>query len=348
MTTFNFNTLCAGRSLTTEESLALFTQVFEGKIDPALLAGILTALKIKGETPEEIEGAARAMVAAAAHFPRPRGVEVGEIVGTGGDGMKTINVSTTTALLAAAAGLKIAKHGNRGVSSPTGASDLLTALGVDIRLTPDESAQLLDATGFCFCFAQLYHPAMRFAGPVRAALKTRTIFNILGPLTNPAHPDYALIGVYSPDLLETVAQTLRLLGVKRAYVVHGSGLDEAAVHGTTEFAELKEDGTIERSTLTPADLGAKRLYSIEEIKGGAPADNALITEAILAGKGTEAQQAFVAANLALLLKIGGLAKSLPEAVELARRTMASGKGLEVLNAHRAYAASHTASSQKAA
>ena len=122
MTTFNFNTLCAGRSLTTEESQALFTQVFEGKIDPALLAGILTALKIKGETPEEIEGAARAMVAAAAHFPRPRGVEVGEIVGTGGDGMKTINVSTTTALLAAAAGLKIAKHGNRGVSSPSGAS----------------------------------------------------------------------------------------------------------------------------------------------------------------------------------------------------------------------------------
>lgn len=141
---------------------------------------------------------------------------------------------------------------------------------------------------------------------------------------------------------------MRLLGVKRAYVVHGSGLDEAAVHGTTEIAELKEDGTIERSTLTPADLGAKRLYSIEEIKGGAPADNALITEAILAGKGTEAQQAFVTANLALLLKIGGLAKSLPEAVELARRTMASGKGLEVLNAHRAYAASHTASSQKAA
>ena len=189
---------------------------------------------------------------------------------------------------------------------------------------------------------------MRFAGPVRAALKTRTIFNILGPLTNPAHPDYALIGVYSPALLETVAQTLRLLGVKRAYVVHGSGLDEAAVHGTTELAELKEDGTIERNTLTPADLGAKRLYSIEEIKGGAPADNALITEAILAGKGTEAQQAFVAANLALLLKIGDLAKSLPEAVELARRTMASGKGLEVLNAHRAYATSHTASSQKAA
>ena len=140
--------------------------------------------------------------------------------------------------------------------------------------------------------------------PVLCALllKTRTIFNILGPLTNPAHPDYALIGVYSPDLLETVAQTLRLLGVKRACVVHGSGLDEAAVHGTTELAELKEDGTIERSTLTPADLGAKRLYSIEEIKGGAPADNALITEAILAGKGTEAQQAFVAANLALLLE----------------------------------------------
>ena len=214
MTTFNFNTLCAGRSLTTEESQALFTQVFEGKIDPALLAGILTALKIKGETPEEIEGAARAMVAAAAHFPRPRGVEVGEIVGTGGDGMKTINVSTTTALLAAAAGLKIAKHGNRGVSSPTGASDLLTALGVDIRLTPDESAQLLDATGFCFCFAQLYHPAMRFAGPVRAALKTRRSAFTLQIFSKRSHK-LCVFSASSVPALYMAAVSMRLLSTAR-------------------------------------------------------------------------------------------------------------------------------------
>lgn len=328
--------LCQGHDLSAAEAESLFKDVFEGKVDPSLLAGLLIALKIKGEKPAEFEGAARAMLGAAAHFPRPA-LEIGEIVGTGGDGRHTINASTTAALLAASAGLHIAKHGNRGVSSKCGASDLLTALGADIHMSPEESARMLSKTGFCFCFAQLYHPAMRFAGPVRGALKTRTLFNILGPLTNPARPDYALIGVYAPELLEPAAETLRRLGMKRAFVVHGSGLDEAAVHGDTLVAHLSDDGTIRNYTLTPEDLGAEKRYDISEIQGGDAAENAFITEAILSGGGTPAQKAFVAANLALLLLIGNRADTLPEAVELAHTVMASGAGMEVLQAHRAAA-----------
>ena len=236
MTTFNFNTLCAGRSLTTEESQALFTQVFEGKIDPALLAGILTALKIKGETPEEIEGAARAMVAAAAHFPRPRGVEVGEIVGTGGDGMKTINVSTTTALLAAAAGLKIAKHGNRGVSSPTGASDLLTALGVDIRLTPDGKRTTARRHGILLLLCTALPSGHAFCRSCARCFKNPHDLQHSGAAHQSRSPRLCADRRLFSRSSRAAAQTLRLLGVKRAYVVHGSGLDEAAVHGTTEIA----------------------------------------------------------------------------------------------------------------
>ncbi len=324
-----------GRSLTAAEARAVFDQVFAGKIEPAQLAALLTALRMKGETPDEIRGAASAMVEAATAFPRPEGIEIGEIVGTGGDGMKTINVSTTAALAAAAAGLHIAKHGNRGVSSLSGASDVLTALGINIRPTPDEAADLLKTTGFCFCFAQLYHPAMRFAGPVRGAMKVRTVFNVLGPLTNPAHPDYAVIGVYDPALLETVAQTLKGLGMKRAFVVHGAGLDEVAVHGVTQAAELTEDGAIVRRTFTPSDFGVTNVYAVEDVKGGAPEENARITEAILAGKGTPAQHDMVAANLAILLLAGKKAATLPEAVKLAHETLYSGAGLATLAAHRA-------------
>ncbi len=327
-----------GRNLTAAEARAVFDEVFAGRLEPAQLAALLTALRMKGETPDEIRGAASAMVEAATPFPRPEGIEIGEIVGTGGDGLKTINVSTTAALAAAAAGLHIAKHGNRGVSSLSGASDVLSALGINVRPTPEEAAALLKNTGFCFCFAQLYHPAMRFAGPVRGAMKVRTVFNVLGPLTNPAHPDYALIGVYSPALLETVAQTLKGLGMKRAFVVHGAGLDEVAVHGVTEAAELKEDGTIVRRTFTPADFGVTNHYEVEDIRGGLPEENARITEAILAGEGTPAQHDMVAANLALLLLLGKKAATLSEAVTLAHATLRSGAGLATLAAHRAAAA----------
>ena len=340
--------LCAGRDLAASEAEALFTQVFEGKVDAAQLAAVLTALRIKGETPAEIGGAARAMVAAATPFPRPEGFEIGEIVGTGGDGFQTINVSTTTALIAAGAGLLIAKHGNRGVSSRSGASDLLSAIGVDIRPEPAQSAELLARTGFCFCFAQLYPPAMRFAGPVRTSLRVRTLFNILGPLTNPARPDYALIGVYDPKLLETVARSLRELGVKRAFVVHGAGLDEVAVHGDTQAVELREDGSLAPRVFTPADFGVSAPHAIEDIQGGDPADNALISEAILSGRGTAAQKDFIAANLSLLMLLAGKTATLPEAIAAARAAMASGGGLKTLEAHRAFARERAERSERRA
>ena len=239
-----------------------------------------------------------------------------------------------TALAAAGAGLKIAKHGNRGVSSSSGASDVLRALGIDIAVSPEESAERLRRTGFAFCFAQSYHPAMRFAAPVRKALGTRTIFNILGPLTNPAHPDYALIGVYDPSLLMTMARTLKESGVRRAMVVHGCGLDEVTVHGPTDYIEYDEHTEPTAGQFSPADFGVQASFTIDALKGGSPEDNARIAEEVLAGRGTDAQKAIVTANLALLLKLGRKATTLPDALGLARATLASGAGLKVLDAQR--------------
>lgn len=323
-------TLCRGEHLTESAVEALFHAVFAGDIDAVRLGAVLAALKAKGETPAEIRGAARAMLSAAAPFPRPAGIEIGEIVGTGGDGAQTINVSTTAAIAAAGAGLFIAKHGNRAVSSLSGASDVLTALGAEVAVTPQEAARTLAETGFTFCFAPVYHPAMKFAAPVRNAMGVRTIFNCLGPLTNPAHPDYALIGVYDPSLLKPMAETLKGLGVKRAFVVHGAGTDEVAVHGTTFAVELTEDGALYERTFTPGDFGVTTVYTAADLKGGSPEVNARIAEAVLSGGGTGAQQDVVAANLALLLLLGKKAATLPEAVELARLTLAAGKGAGVL------------------
>ena len=226
-----FEKLYQGQNLSRADAKALFDEIFRGGLSDVQLASLLTALKMKGETPDEIGGAASAMVNAARVFPKHGAFEIGEIVGTGGDGQATINVSTTAALAAAGSGLFICKHGNRAISSKSGASDLLSALGFDIEAAPEESLRLLEETGFAFCYAPLYHPAMRRAAPVRTGLGTRTIFNLLGPLTNPARPTYAVIGVYDPNLLDTIAAALKGLGVKRAFVLHGSGLDEAAVAG---------------------------------------------------------------------------------------------------------------------
>lgn len=328
-------TLYRMQPLSAAETDALFTEVFAGSMSEPELASLLTALKMKGETPDEIRGAAAAMLRAARPFPKSA-FEVGEIVGTGGDGAGTINVSTMTALAAAGAGLRIAKHGNRGVSSPSGASDLLAALGVDIAAAPEDGFRMLERTGFAFCFAQSYHPAMRFAAPVRKALGTRTIFNVLAPLTNPAHPDYALIGVYDPSLLMTMAKTLRELGVKRAMVVHGSGLDEAAIHGPTDYVAYDETSEPRTGRFTPEDFGLSEPFPLEAVRGGSPEENARIAEAVLSGCGTPAQKAVVTANLALLLMLGRRAGTLPEALELARETLASGAGMKVLEALRTF------------
>lgn len=326
----------------------LFTQIFNGETDPAVFASLLTALKMKGEAPQEIAGAARAMVRQAVKFPRPAGIEIGEIVGTGGDGMHSINVSTISALCAAANGLKIAKHGNRSVSSQTGASDLLTALGFDITPTPQQASDLMMKTGFAFCFAQLYHPAMRHVMPVRKALGTRTIFNILGPVTSPARPDYAVIGVYAPGLIEPVAKTLKELGMKRAFVVHGCGFDEVCVTGKTDYAELKDDGRILTGSFTPADFGVTGAYAAEDFAGGLPETNAELALSILSGKGSRAHNDMVAANTALLLLAGRRVETLSEGLALARETLADGRALKVVEAHRAFAREKAVAAQSEA
>ncbi len=321
--------LYAGKSLSSEQSQAFFEQVVQGDIDPIVLSSVLTALKIKGETPEEITGAANALLAQAKPFPRPD-YAFSDIVGTGGDGFGTINISTASAFVAAACGLKVCKHGSRSVSSKSGSSDLLAAFGVNLDMTPEVARQCLDKLNVCFIFAPQYHAGMRFAAPVRAALKTRSIFNVLGPLVNPARPDFELMGVYAPELLKPIAQVHQQLGMKRVMVVFGSGLDEIALHGETQVAELI-DGEIKEYTLTPADFGVDS-YPIESILGGDAAENKVIIEKILQGKGTAAQQAAVAVNVSALLVLNGMADNFKAGTKMAMDMMLTGKPLQLLQA----------------
>jgi len=319
--------LYAGKSLSSEQSQAFFEQVVQGKIDPIILSSVLTALKIKGETPEEITGAARALLAQAQPFPRPD-YDFTDIVGTGGDGLGTINISTASAFVAAACGLKVCKHGSRSVSSKSGSSDLLAAFGVNLNMSAEVARQCLDTLNICFIFAPQYHAGMRFAAPVRAALKTRSIFNVLGPLVNPARPDFELMGVYAPELLKPIAEVHKQLGMKRVMVVFGSGLDEIALHGETQVAELI-DGEIKEYTLTPADFGVDS-YPVEAIFGGDALQNKVIIENILQGKGTAAQQAAVAINTSALLVLNGLADNFKQGTIMAMDMMLSGKPLQLV------------------
>ena len=323
--TVSLEGLYRGESLTSIESEQLFGEVLRGEMDPLVLSSLLTALKVKGESPSEIVGAAKALIAAAKHFPRPD-YEFCDIVGTGGDGLHTINISTTAAIVGATCGIKVAKHGNRSVSSKTGSSDLLDKLGIKLDMSPETARHCLDEANICFLFAPQYHSGMRFAAPVRQALKTRTIFNVLGPLINPARPTYQLMGVYSEQLLEPIAETLRELGLQKGMVVYGSGLDEIAIHGETQVAEIHGEH-IRYHTLTPADFGLK-YYTLEAIRGGDPDENRKITEKLLAGKGTDAQQAAIAINLSPLLVMGGKADDLKQGAELAIETLRSGDALD--------------------
>ncbi|WP_119468875.1 anthranilate phosphoribosyltransferase [Vibrio cholerae] len=296
------NKLYEQQGLTQAESQQLFDQIIRGEMDPVLMAAVLTALKIKGETPDEIAGAAKALLANANPFPRPD-YDFADIVGTGGDGSNTINISTTAAFVAAACGVKVAKHGNRGVSSKSGSSDLLSSFGINLAMSAQDSRQALDDLGGAFLFAPQYHGGVRHAMPVRQTMKTRTIFNILGPLINPARPNIELMGVYSKDLVRPIAQTMLQMGLKRAAVVHGSGLDEVAIHGETQVAEIRQGELIEY-TLTPEDFGVSR-YPLDAIRGGEPEENRAIITQILTGNGTAAQMAAVAVNVALLLRLFG-------------------------------------------
>jgi anthranilate phosphoribosyltransferase len=325
-----FPALVEGLDLSQTQSHDFFEQVLQGNIEPALMAGVLTALKIKGETPEEIAGAALAIRSAATSFPQRNNKEdtIADCVGTGGDGANTINISTTAAILAAACGLKMAKHGNRSVSSMSGSADLLEAFGVNLSMSPETANHCLAHTNLCFLYAPAYHSGFRHAAPVRKAMGIRTLFNILGPLVNPAKPNIMLLGVYTPELLMPIAKALQLTGVQRAFVVHGSGLDEIALHGNTQVIEISQGELIERM-IKPQDFGLKN-YSLEEIKGGTPAENANIIKDILSGQGKAAHNAAVIINCAALLYLHNKADSLSQAAQLASEVLASGKGLTTL------------------
>lgn len=323
------NKLYQGQSLSLDESEDIFSSIFDGELSDIELSSLVTALKIKGESESEVAGAALAMLSKAKPFDRPH-KEIGEIVGTGGDGFNTINISTITAIMSAALGLTVAKHGNRAVSSKTGASDLLKSLGYNIEASSEVLSRCLDEEGFAFMFAQKYHQAMRFAAPVRASLKTRTIFNLLGPLTNPAHPDYALIGVYDPKLLPMMAATLRLTGVKRALCVNGSGLDEIANFGTTYYSHLHDDGTITSGVFTKESFGIKKDYTVADLVGGSSEENAEIARQILAGRGNDAQNTAIAVNLSAMLNLGGVSQSFTSGFEQGMDALKSGIGLTKL------------------
>ena len=319
--------LYQGEHLTQTQAFSLFNSIMHGEQSEAVIASLLTALKMNTESPSEIAGAASAMVSNALPFPTPD-YPFADIVGTGGDGHNTINISSAAALVAASCGVKVAKHGNRSVSSKSGSADLYREFGIKLDITPDLARKCLDETGFCFLFAPVYHAGMRYAAPIRAALQTRTVFNILGPLANPAGPTHGLFGVYDPALLQPYAETLMLLGQHRAMIVHGSGLDELCLHGESHIVDL-EHGDTRTMTVTPADFGLPE-YSLDSIKGGEPADNKKYVEDALNGEGKEAHRAAIAINCGALLTVTGITDTFKQGAELAMSTMQDGLALQTL------------------
>lgn len=321
--------LLSGEDLPAEDSEHLFERLVLGKLEPAEIAGMLIALRMKGETPEEMIGAARALSAAAKPFKRPDYLYA-DCCGTGGDGSGLINVSTATAFVAAACGLPIAKHGNRSVSSRCGSADVIEALGAKIDIDPDKARQILDETGFCFLFAPAYHPGMKHAALVRRQLGVRTVMNLLGPCINPARPPVQLLGVADPRMLRRIAQTLAAMGVREALVVHGSGLDEVALHGETRAIRLSGD-EIDELEITPEDAGLERA-PLKVVTGGDVAENAARLKALLDGGGARAEEDIIILNAAALLHTAGLAATLLDGATLARDALASGGAAKVLAA----------------
>ena len=316
------------RDLDRREARALFTEIVEGRLPDPLMAAAFVALRFKGETAEELTGAALALRSAARPFPSPDYL-FADSCGTGGDFSGSINVSTAAGLVAAACGLPVVKHGNRSFTSKCGSADVLESLGTKLDLSPPASRLTLDGTGFCFLLAPAYHPGIAHAGPVRRALRVRTVMNLLGPCLNPARPKVQLLGVPDPDLLLPIAETLRALGVKRALVVHGSGLDEVAVHGFTRAIRLR-DGELETLEITPEQAGLRR-YPLDAIAGGSPSDNARLLVDIFSGRGSDGQRAIVAINTGALLETAGLAADLRSGTDMALEVISTGSARRKLD-----------------
>jgi len=320
--------LLDGRDLSRGDAREVMGEIMAGEATPAQIGGFLIALRAKGETADEITGCAEAMRAHVLAV-RPRREDLVDTAGTGGDGAHTINISTAAALVAAAAGAAVAKHGNRAVSSACGSADVLEALGFTLEQEPQRIAQSIDELGFGFLFAPSHHPAMRHAAPVRKELATRTVFNVLGPLTNPAGARAQVVGVYSEQLVRTIAEVLAQLGARRAFVVHGAGgIDELSPVGLNLVAEVV-DGTVLERTLDPeAELGLPRC-TVEELRGGSPAENAAALREIFEGADGGRRSA-VLLNAAGAIAAAGHAADLREGLEVARQTVDSGAAAERL------------------
>lgn len=315
-------------NLTYEEAEQVMNEIMEGEASPVQMSAYLTALGMKGETVEEITASASGM---RAHCVRLlHNMDVLEIVGTGGDGANSFNISTTSALVISAAGIPVAKHGNRAASSKCGAADVLEALGVDITISPEKSRELLEKIGICFLFAQKYHGAMKYVAPVRKELGIRTIFNILGPLANPAGANMELMGVYDETLVEPLAQVLANLGVKRALVVYGTDhLDEISMSAPTKVCEVR-DGAFTSYEITPEQFGFSRCQK-EDLAGGTPEENGKITMAILNGERGPKRDA-VLMNAGSAIYLAGKAESIAEGIKIAGEIIDSGKAKKQLEA----------------
>ena len=320
--------LLDGRDLSRGDAREVMGEIMAGEATPAQIGGFLIALRAKGETADEITGCAEAMRAHVLAV-RPRREDLVDTAGTGGDGAHTINISTAAALVAAAAGAAVAKHGNRAVSSACGSADVLEALGFTLEQEPERIAQSIDELGFGFLFAPSHHPAMRHAAPVRKELATRTVFNVLGPLTNPAGARAQVVGVYSEQLVRTIAEVLAQLGARRAFVVHGAGgIDELSPVGLNLVAEVVDGAVLERTLDPEAELGLPRC-TVEELRGGSPAENAGALREIV-DDADGGRRSAVLLNAAGAIAAAGHAADLREGLEVARQTVDSGAAAERL------------------
>ncbi len=321
-----FEKVASGGKLSEDEAAAAFDAIMEGGIPEAQLAGLLVAMKARGETVDEITGAVRAMRSKMRRIAAP--ADAIDIVGTGGDAKGTYNISTASAFVLAGAGVPVAKHGNRAVSSKSGAADVLESLGVNLAMTPEQAERCLTSAGLAFLFAPTYHPAMRHAAPVRQGLKLRTIFNLLGPLSNPASTRRQVIGVFSEDWVIPLAEVMKRLGATHVWVVHGAdGLDELSTTGPTQVAALK-DGEITTFTIDPAEAGVDRV-ALGDILCGPSTESAEAIGALFAGKNGPFRD-IVLLNAAAAFIVAGKADTLSEGAKLAAASIDEGKAADAL------------------
>ncbi len=318
--------VAAGRALSESQAEAAFDIIMSGNATPSQMGAFLMALRVRGESVDEITGAVRTMRAKALTIDAPPGTI--DTVGTGGDGVGTFNISTASGLVAAGCGVPVAKHGNRAFSSKSGAADVLSALGVNIEADMAIVRRCLWEIGFCFLMAPRHHSAMRHVGPTRVELGTRTIFNLLGPMSNPAGTRRQLVGVFAPEWVVPMAEVLGRLGAERAWVVHGAGIDELTTAGVTKVAEFR-DGKVTSFEVTPEEAGLRRV-ALDDLKGGEPAHNAALMRELLGGAPGPLRDV-VLLNSAAALVVAGRAEDLRAGVALAARAIDSGAALQVLD-----------------